>query len=538
MRFFNHSRRTIWLGMYDAHDTLYTFTALPLGGRVSVRAGATWTTDAAMRERMQVAIWEQRFLGAVIAQPRLVYTTRDISFAEDSDGAHVYNGSELPSSLDKIQHVFVLMMENRSLDHALGWLYDDDQGNRPARNIPAQYVESYDGLTDGTFWNTPLAADHGGQAGRVYASRVAAGVFTKPDPNPPMICPRFVEQMFGTETPVRTATPDMSGFIQAYSKAAGGNPDPNGIMECYTPEHLPRLSQIARQFAVCDRWFGSVPCMTYPNRAFLHAGTSFGRLNNNNDKYSEGTFPDFVPNVFDFAGRPTIFDECENAKIPFALYTASAAKLTLLGAQFFTIPQKIARPFRRVSDLAADLGRTDVHQRPWYTFVEPEYVIGANDQHPPLDVRPGDRFIGQVFDTIQASPVWRKSVLVVLYDEHGGCFDHVAPPRAVPPDDSPAQFKVGDINLFEIYGPRIPAVVASPHISSGTVFRSAETPYDHTSILSSLRDMIFPFGGATPFFINNARISAAPTIWNLFTSDADTCAAACQVACTYLLGIE
>ena len=534
MKFFNHSTRAVWLGIYDSGDTLYTLTALPLGARVLVKAETNMTRDEPFAMRMQVAVWESGALGSVIAQPRTVYANRDVSFAEDSDGAHIYNGSELPTVIDKIQHVFVLAMENRSFDHLLGWLYAKEN-NRPPVNVPPQYEPTYEGLSDLTYWNTPVASDHDGLIGRVYASRAGPSVFTKPDPNPPEICPRFIEGMFGSESPAASALPQMTGFIQAYAKRSGGNPDPNGIMECYTSDHVPRLSSIARAFAVCDGWFASLPCMTYPNRSFLHAGTSFGRLNNNNDKYSEGDWPDVVPNVFAFAGKETVFDEFDKLEIPFALYTDSQAKVTLLGAQFFTAPQKVARPFRRVSDLKDDLSRTDVHQRPWYTFIEPEYLVGANDQHPPLDVRIGDAFIGRVFDIISGSPIWKKSMFVLLYDEAGGCFDHVAPPGAVPPDSSPAQFQVGDIDVFNFYGPRVPAVVASPHLAPGTVFRSFGTPYDHTSVLSTLRDMLFPYDNATAFFTRNARIAIAPTLWDLFSQDASGQAVA-EVAWAYLLG--
>ena len=207
MRFFNHSIRAVWLGIYDAADTLYTFTALPLGARVLVDAGTSWTREEPFPTRMQVALWNSGVLGSVIAQPRTVYANRDVSFAEDADGAHIYNGSELPTARDKVQHVFVLMMENRSFDHMLGWLYADTN-NRPAVNVPSQYEPTYDGLSDSTFWNTPVAVDHDGQAGRVFARRVAPGGFTKPDPNPPEICPRFVEGMFGTESPAAFARPN------------------------------------------------------------------------------------------------------------------------------------------------------------------------------------------------------------------------------------------------------------------------------------------------------------------------------------------
>ena len=449
---------------------------------------------------------------------------------------HIYAGDKPATTQQKIEHLFVLMMENRSFDHFLGWLYEQE-GNRPPRNIPPRAFPTYDGLTAQTYWNNATAARHDDAQGRTYAGKVPVGESTWPNPNPPEICPRFVEGMFGTEAPKTGLLPRMTGFIQAYAKVDGGAARPERIMACYTPDRVPRLADLAKRYAVCDRWFCSIPCMTYSNRSFLHAGTSFGRLNNSNDKYSEGSFPaDPVPNVFAFAGQHTIFDEFDALEVPYGIYTSSEAKLTLLGLQFFTVPQKLARPFKHFRELAQALRDDSARPLPEYTFVETEYVIGANDQHPPLDVRAGDGFTGNVCDVIRNSPVWRKSALIVIYDEHGGCYDHVSPPAALRPDGTPQQFPVGDLDPLLIYGPRVPAIVVSPHIEPGTIFRSDGLPHDHTSVLSTLREMLFPFGGATPFFTANPRIANAPTIWMLFDkSNYDSPATYCETAIDLLL---
>lgn len=519
MDFINHSGRELWLGLYDAGERAYTFTLFTLGGRQRILPGGRTAISLRLPERVQIVVWSAGFLGTALRAGRVLSSSHAVSFAEDADGLHIYAGERPPTTQQKIEHVFVLMMENRSFDHLLGWLYEGE-GNRPPINIPAGDVPSYDGLTAQMYWNNPNAARHDDAQGRIYAGKVPVGEFTWPNPNPPEICPRFVEGMFGTESPAAGAVPEMTGFIQAYAKVDGGAALPQSIMACYTPAHIPRLSGLAKQYAVCDRWFASIPCMTYPNRSFLHAGTSFGRLNNNNDKYSEGSFPaDPVPNVFAFAGQRTVFDEYDDLKVPYDLYTSSEAKLTLLGLQFFTVPQKLARPFKHFREMAQSLRDDGPRPLPQYIFIEPEYAVGANDQHPPLDVRIGDGFIGNVFDVIRNSPLWRKSALIVIFDEHGGCYDHVSPPTALRPDATPQQFPVGDLDPLRVFGPRVPAVVVSPLIKPGTVFRSTGMPHDHTSILSTLREMLFPFGNATPFFASNPRIANAPTIWMLFEDD-------------------
>ena len=522
MNFVNHSGSELWLGLYTGSDHLYGFSLFPFGRREHVAAGGSINLPAGLPERVQAVVWNAPAFGSPLRRARCLSSSYAISYAEDADGKHLYQGGSPPTNKDKVEHLFVLMMENRSFDHLFGWLYEAEN-NTPPRNIPRRTSPTFDGLTTGAFWNNADASKHDSSNGRVLVGKVGANVFTLPNPNPPEICPRFVENLFGTESPIEGSAPNNSGFIQAYAKVPDAFPVRSEIMQCYTPTHVPRLSALAREYAVCDRWFSSIPCMTYPNRSFLHAGTCFGRLNNNNDKYSEGTFPaDPVPNVFAFAGKRTVFDELDSLQIPYGLYTSSQARFTLLGLQFFTIPQKVARPFKGVDELARDLAGAGTAQLPLYTFIEPEYWVGANDQHPPADVRVGDAFIGKVYDVIRSSPNWRKSVLVVLYDEHGGTYDHVPPPTAARPDGSPLQFQVGGLDPMQIYGPRVPAVVVSPLIEPGTVFRSFEPPHDHSSILSSLKEMMYPFGGATPFFAGNPRVARAPTVWTALDPEASS----------------
>ena len=260
-----------------------------------------------------------------------------------------------------------------------------------------------------------------------------------------------------------------------------------------------------------DRWFGSAPCETWPNRSFVHAGTSFGRLNNCDGEYTEDCVPDFIP----YAGQRTIFDALDEQGVRWAYYQDAAVIGTLLSWQFFTLPQKlrrVARPFFEVStDLAA---RT----APQYLFIEPSYGADPNDQHPPHKVASGEQLISNLYKLVAKSPRWARTVLLITHDEHGGCFDHVPPPAAVRPDASPLQFAVGGIDPFQMYGPRVPAVVISPYVAAGTVFRSAtQSEYDHGSIMASLRDWLFPGHAGVLGSLNNNRVRVAPTIWPVLT---------------------
>src|SRR5665213_2567227 len=219
---------------------------------------------------------------------------------------------------DKIDHIIVVMLENRSLDNLLGWLYADT-GNVPAHNVPKQNSPTYDGLVKNKYWNRAPVNDPG--AAKVYA---AQGVTTYPDktpyPDPGEVCPYMYEQLFGTENPASGQDANMSGFLQNYKRRTSTAPDQ--IMECYTPDQLPVLNSLARHFAVSDRWFGSLPCETFPNRAFVHAGSSFGRLNNcDGDKYYDGYDFDFSA----YTDQKTIYKVCYDQQFAWKIYGPSGA---------------------------------------------------------------------------------------------------------------------------------------------------------------------------------------------------------------------
>ncbi|HUP20565.1 MAG TPA: alkaline phosphatase family protein, partial [Gemmatimonadota bacterium] len=410
-------------------------------------------------------------------------------------------------------HVVVLMLENRSFDNLLGWLYEG-QGNVPPHNVPAPpsgQQPYYLGLEAQKYWNTNPASAHdtAPASDRYYAEKIKSG-YTVPDPNPREVFPSFVEQMFGTESPSATQDPDMSGFVQNYA-GLKKNPNPGAVMETYTPTQVPAISKLGTGFAVCDRWFGSLPSETWPNRSFVHAGTSFGRLNNCDGKYTENCVPNFTV----YAGKRTIFDVLADRDVRWEVYQNAAVVGTLVSAQFWTVPQKLKWHAYHLSRLAGDLEEV---RAPQYVFIEPSYAVKANDQHPPHDVLLGDHLIDKVYAILRASSVWHKTLLIVTHDEHGGCYDHVPPPKTAAPDSFKPQFEIGGMNPFERLGPRVPALVASPYVKAGTVFRAPAggAEYDHTSILASLFDWV---GLSRDSLGSNARIQAAPTVWPALTLD-------------------
>jgi phospholipase C len=365
------------------------------------------------------------------------------------------------TGLGPIEHVVVLMLENRSFDSMLGKLYPKS---------PA-----FDGL-DGGESNRDATGNIIRVANRPGTDPAAMSV---PNPDPGELWTDINTQLFGNAVvPAPLPVAGMSGFVQNYmaqEDVAAGLYDPNNVMNYYTPEQVPVISRLARQFAVCDRWFASAPCQTWPNRFFAHTGTANGFENND---------PPHFPYHMD-----TIFNRLEEAGMenPWKIYyhdyaqTWSLAKLWLLMDHFHFYEQ-----FQSDAKNGA---------LPAYAFIEPRYYPHAsqlpNDQHPPHVVTMGEQLIADVYNCLRNSPQWQKTLLVITYDEHGGCFDHVPPPAAQPPGaQATAPFN------FDRYGVRVPAVLVSPYIRQGTVLRPpGAVPFDHTSILSTLR-ACFPELGA------------------------------------------
>jgi phospholipase C len=441
---------------------------------------------------------------------------------------------------DEIKHIVVLMLENRSFDNVLGWLYAPD--NRPQRNIPRENLPYFDGLVANSshFWNslTPESPD-----GKPFV-RATRGVTKSPNehpnPSPQEDYPSFLEQMFGFD-PFETGhagqslRANMGGFLKSYARI-DGNKAPERIMESFAPDQLPVLSHLAKEFAVCDRWFCSIPSETWPNRSFVHAGTSFGRLNNGNQLREHN---DKVPNLTFYSGKRTVFDVLSEQNKSWKLYQHGALDYlsvpaglrspvddltpTLTGGQFWNVLKKIklAPQIRYFKDFEKDAKEGTL---PGYSFVEPRFVPPmTNDQHPgpSCDMRAGEDLIYRTYLALSQGPRWANTLLILLYDEHGGCYDHVEPPdTAVPPDDSQPQFPLKGFSPFRQFGPRVPAVVVSPWIEPGTVFRAprGQTEYDHTSVLATIRDWVFR--GARPSadrWLPSKRVEAAPTLWPVLT---------------------
>ena len=302
-----------------------------------------------------------------------------------------------------------------------------------------------------------------------------AGSITSVDPNHSLEAVN--EQVFGVSVGQPDPAP-MNGFVSSYIKNVGGDvAKGKAIMDCHAPESIPVLSGLAKNYRVCTRWFSSVPGQTWPNRFYMHAATSRGLVSN--DPLDEDAL--------------TIFDKLDAAKRSWRIYAGDVPQslsIERLAGRFLLEHLKAPqdRHFRSLGQYFNDLQQGTL---PNYSFIEPQYFntpLGqATDQHPPHDILLGEALLGHVYNSLLSSTYWQDSLLLVLFDEHGGFFDSVPPPRGVPaPDEFVASQPVFD---FTRLGPRVPAVLVSPWVEPGV----DATVYDHTSISATL-NALFELG--------------------------------------------
>jgi phospholipase C len=234
-------------------------------------------------------------------------------------------------------------------------------------------------------------------------------------------------------------------------------------MGYYDQSTLPFYYGMANEFSVADRYFASVPGPTFPNRFYLLTGTSFGYTENVVQEYKQKT----IFQALDHAAKP----------VSWKIYLASL-QVELL---FKYVQDNSKGHVFPISQYYVDAARGTL---PQVSFVESNGFGSVNtetDEHPPANVQVGEHFTHDIVNALVKSPDWPSSAMFLTYDEHGGYYDHVVPPPAVPPDDIPPMVPKGDpFNQFNEYGVRVPTMVISPYANPHHV---SHVVYDHTSIL-------------------------------------------------------
>jgi phospholipase C len=376
-----------------------------------------------------------------------------------------------------IESVIVVMLENRSFDHMLGFL------NHPSPN--------FDGLTGNE--SNPASEPEEPPV------RVTATALRTLPLDPGHGHAEVMLQLTGKSTSRPPYAITNSGFVASYEgvglrekKRRGFGPH---IMKCQPPSNLPVLAELARSFAVCTRWFSSVPGQTWPNRNFAHAATSDGEVDNSLRLYK----------------NETIFEHLGAKGRTWEIYHDGAAQSWAFRRLWLGAPgggfSGHGKLFQAIEDGTL----------PNYAFVEPDHFWpSSSSQHPAnnrkdgKDFARGEALVQQIYEALVARPdVFAKTLLIVTYDEHGGFYDHVAPPQD-------AKYKDGQVApggfAFDLLGVRVPAILISPWIPAGTVDSQI---YDHSSLAASLRALFLPdtmplttreAGAAT--FLHNLSLAA------------------------------
>ena len=331
--------------------------------------------------------------------------------------------------LPQFRHVVVVMMENHSFDNYFGMLGRGDGFRLDAQGHP-----------------TNANPDASGKQVRVFhASSVCQANA------------RVSQDWVVSHTSWAHGRND--GFIKA--KAVDS-------MAYFDGTDLPFYYSLGRTFPLCDRWFSSVMAQTEPNRRFLMAGSAFGLVD---DSFPPSAFHSYRPNGFG-----TVFEMLDHFSLPWRDYYSN-----LPSALYFPyLANTSAANFKKIDAFFSDAAAGTL---PAFCLVEPDFNLSSEEN--PQDVRNGQQFTASVINAVMHSPAWHETVLIWVYDEHGGYYDHVPPRPAVRPDDIrpdvPADQLDGD--LYSWTGFRVPAVVVSPWARRDYV---SHVQYDHTSILKLL----------------------------------------------------
>jgi phospholipase C len=345
-----------------------------------------------------------------------------------------------------IKHLIVVMMENRSFDHMLGFL--------KSPTYPINGLDGTESNLDTT--ETPITV-----------SRNAA-ISGDLNPDPGHSFTDTALQIFGDD-PGPTPSPNMSGFVQNFFTKTNDVAASARIMKCFDPTSVPIITRLAQHYCVCDNWFSSIPGPTLCNRVYAHAATSIGRVDTGPDWHKITT---------------TIYERLAQFNVDSTIYyndfTVAMTFPNLMAAQ--------DKYFASFQDFVSDCKHNKL---PPYSFLEPRYYstdspgfLPAEDQHPDHNVWAGESFLRKVYEAVTMNPqTWQDSLLVITYDEHGGTFDHVHPPATVNPDGLNCTDPPFD---FTRLGVRVPAILISPFVQKGAI---DHTLYDHSSVVATARKL-------------------------------------------------
>ena len=372
----------------------------------------------------------------------------------------------MPDDLSKIKNIVILMMENRSFDHMLGYL-----------SLAPFNRTDVEGQSLDPAWLQRFTNFDGGQAYQPFHS-------TDPHMMPDDFDPPHGRSNIAAQIdPRQDDSFPLNGFVSAIPPKVSTDPAVRKlVMSYFGADEAPMNDFFAKNFTICDRWFCSLPAGTQPNR--LMAMSGFSLIDGNQTPMPDQEL------VYDWLNKRNISWRVYHQEIPFFALMPK------------WLPQILfSDKFRCFEDMESDMRNTPPDQLPQVIFVEPTYQDAphtgtSTDDHAPAGISDGQEFLMQVYKAVTASKsFWKGALMVVDYDEHGGFFDHVAPP--VIPTNPPAGAKW--TVPFKSLGVRTPAFVISPFVAPGTVSHNL---LDHTSVLKLLGEK---FGNGSYSPIVDAR---------------------------------
>ena len=426
------------------------------------------------------------------------------------------------SLLDTFEHVVVLMLENRSFDNLLGYLYQN--GVPPGKHF------------EGVVGNNLTNPDENGTPIPVSIETD----FHQPYPDPGEEFKHITAQLFSGADP--SGVPTMQGFVKDYYNTltmakwpCSAAEQSQAIMQCFAPSSTPVLSGLAQHFAVFDHWFCAVPSQTWCNRAFWHAATSWGWVNNpplhgpwDLDHWAESSRGTTLFDLLEAKFGAGSWHVYEDLAVPFTKLVHWGDLKDKIGEDYFRYFEGGGPFFRNFfKDCASG-------KLPKYSFVEPHFinfledVMWHDDMHPssfhsiiysdggPGSVLLGDQIVWKVYQAIRDSQSgsgnnWKNTLLIITFDEHGGGYDHVPPPCATPPNKAEFNNGVGEEGFdFARLGVRVPMVMVSANIAPNTIINS---PMHHCSFLQTMQQK----WGLTSL---GPRQDTAPPFTEVFTATA------------------
>lgn len=390
-----------------------------------------------------------------------------------------------------IKNIFVLMLENRSLDHMLG--FSAITGTNAVSGNPTT-IQGLTGNESNTYnnqpypvyqpadWSMPVDPDH--EFLDVVAQLSEQTSYPPGGPYPSINC---------------------GGFASNYATNVGA-PDPGQIMKCYDSSQLTVLNALAREFVVCDNWFSSMPGPTWPNRYFVHAASSGGLDHSPSNQEIVEWFVDGVP-----LQNGSIFDKLKAASRKWHIYRGDEypQSFSLNGVRYLRDTTPLRKFHKEVTS-------TSTPYEYAYTFIEPNYGDILNStyqrgtsQHPLDNVVCGEWLIKYVYESIRNSPIWNQSLLIITWDEHGGFYDHQQPGATVAPGDNSTTSPLNKYGFtFTQLGVRVPAIIVSPLIPQNLIDHRI---YDHSSVLATV-EAIF---GLTAITNRDAQANHVDTLVTL-----------------------